>query len=112
MPAGEASCVGTRFVPRVKVSELAKIKKIDDLTAAQRAALVDSLALCMGPETYRQVLDKKLTVMKPAARSCFEAAVLRLGVPKLLAVDFEDFLQKPQAATKAQVSKLALGCAK
>ena len=112
LPNDEATCVGTRFVPKVKVTDFAKIKTIDDLTPVQRQALVDSLALCLSPKTYTLVLDKKLTTLKPAQRTCFEAAVLKIGVPKLLALDFEDFLKKPQTATTAQVNKLAKSCIK
>ena len=112
MPKDEAACVSTRFVPKVKVSDFMKIKTIDDLTPSQRTALVDALGLCMSPQTYTAVLDKKLTTLTLKQRLCFEkAAITKLGVPKLLAADFAVFLKQPAtAAVNKQITDLAIGC--
>ena len=113
LPKDEATCVGNRFVPKIKVAELAKIKTIDDLKPAQRQALIDSLGLCLSPQTYTAVLDKKLGTASAKQKTCFEKAIItKLGVPKLLAVDFADFLKQPvPAAVNKQISDLATGCA-
>ena len=113
LPKDEATCVGNRFVPKVKIAELAKIKTIDDLKPAQRQALIDSLGLCLSPQTYTAVLDKKLGTASVKQKICFEKAIItKLGVPKLLAVDFADFLKQPaSAAVNKQISDLAASCA-
>lgn len=120
IPKVEATCIGTKFLAKIKVGELLKASAANNLTVAQKAALSTAFGACLSGPTYKAVLKHNLaSQFTPGQLKCLgDKAVAQLGVPKLIALDFKEFAGTPTAAakaantkTEAALTKIALACA-
>ena len=120
IPTVEASCIGTKFLAKVKVGELLKATAANNLTVAQKHALSAAFGACLSGSTYKAVIKHNLAKQfSPGQLTCLgDKAVAQLGVPALIALDFKDFAGTPTVAAKAAntktetaLGKIALACA-
>jgi hypothetical protein len=121
IPKAEATCIGTKFLAKIKVGELLKAAASNDLTVAQKGALSTAFGACLSGATYKAVIKHNLAAQfTPGQLTCLgDKAVSQLGVPALIAVDFKEFAGAQSAAAKAStaktesaLTKIALSCAK
>lgn len=121
IPKVEATCIGTKFLAKIKVGELLKASAANNLTVAQKSALSTAFGACLSGPTYKAVLKHNLaSQFTPGQLTCLgDKAVAQLGVPKLIALDFKEFAGTPSVAAKAEntktetaLTKIALSCAK
>lgn len=121
IPTAEATCIGTKFLAKIKVGDLLKAAAANDLTIPQKGALSAAFGACLSGATYKAVIKHNLAAQfTPGQLTCLgDKAVAQLGVPALIAVDFKDFAGTQTAAAKSvtaktetALGKIALSCAK
>ena len=112
VPPAEARCIGEKFLAKISVAELTKTSASGNLSAKQKTVLVSSLGACMSPKTYKAVLTKKLGAQfSVKQKTCIaDTAITKIGVPKLLDLDFATFTGVSSTATQKAVTGILTSC--